>query len=242
MRWIYLSLLRYIKRKLQKGEAQVLGSRIFNLIHHHILTYREQDGIPRNGRTDVRVWRIAWLLISASCVSSRVPISWVSIRRSRGIWVRPRVFGAHRELLIPTSLRRKAKSSGRTAENRKSGKTPFPRSFDIRPLDHRYHSPSSALPSPYLSLTPTSVTTNNRTLLRYLAKALPRSRHVHLEDNVARLRSHSRIHIHININIYVRTGICIRVSYGKCDSCRGIRAIERTTLTNCETLGNSTSR
>lgn len=82
------------RKKLQEGKY-LARERIFNLIHHHTLTHREQDGIPRperKGGTDVRVWRIAWLLISASCVSSRVPISRVSIGRPRGIWVRPSWF------------------------------------------------------------------------------------------------------------------------------------------------------
>jgi len=189
---------------------------VFNLIWH-TLAHRERDGTWRSEHSDgtdvspIRVWRIAWLLISARRIPSRISIFWISTWRSRGTWVRPRVFGAFD--CLPSSLRRALKSkesSGRTRESEKR-QNALPRSFDIRPLDHRYHSPPSALPSPYLSLSLSlslsalaSVTTNNRTLLRYLAKAFPRSRHVHSEDN-ARIRVHTHICIYTFTHTHTHT-------------------------------------
>lgn len=167
---------------------------------------------PERTFADLRLKDCMIIDIGKSHLFSRTHcIFWVSTRRLRRIWVRPRIFETRCELLIPSSLRRApkgGKSSRRTAENRKSGKT---RSRGALIYDHwttLCYPPSRRrifLFSLSLSLCPRIRDyTNNRTLLRYLAKALPRSRHVHLEDNAARLcaRTYIRVHAHTRGTVF----------------------------------------
>lgn len=123
---------------------------MFNLIRH---TLTPRTEIPQVKHSGVRIWKIAWLLISASHISFHAP--WVSsqmlgaedsrgfLERAASFWYRP-----------ACTERRKAKSSGRTAENRKSCKMRTLGGFDIRPLD-RYpssHCRISLLPHPWLPI------------------------------------------------------------------------------------------
>lgn len=92
------------------------------------------------------------------------------------------------------------------------GTTDTPYLPPIHPHSQPSNRPAIRLPSfpvsPYRSA---SVTTNNRTLLRYLAKALPRSRDTcNAEDSGA--------------YIYMYMCVCTETrarERGKCDSCRG---------------------
>lgn len=207
--------------------------RVFDSLPSHSILHRTSrcDGISnRLNRTDVktgsptRVWRIARLLVSANRGLSLPLFSRMhfSSKRSRVIRM-PKTLDARRASFRyrPAASWRKIKLREKRTENRKSGNAPAPRSFDIRPLDrHPWDTNHPLRPrfSPYRAAPASVTTTNNRTLLRYLAKALPRSRHV--QRKIARLHpavTYSRI-------------VCGKMRFPS----HGTRAVERATLTNCE--------
>lgn len=145
-----------------------------------------------------------------------------SARYSRG-WRAPLV-PWERELPIATNCAEHAErwSSGKAAERR--GNACTPRSFDIRSLDHWYPpaAPSRriglALLHPWLPIIERYCVTLRKLFHGVATRAA--------EDSAAHSRSHTYRCTRGNV---FASRIC-----GKCDSCRGTRAVERTTLTNCD--------